>query len=306
MEEYEKEKLDLFYNIYLDNYINNLEKTNSADFSSSPILDLDAVPFNVYSDLAINILEELKDNENAENLIKIILRDSYFYSLFRDDNNGKSIINIVTNNEVATISYYMAYNKLLAASIIKNFVNYLLLLEEDEEYKSLLSEEANKDILAKLTPNKINFFTINAYLRDFLMNIYNELTFIGNKDEDIFTMFDKILLDYDFEFLIDDNSEHYTKSFVYGLICIIYETAFVYICHNQSNDKNINNILKYLNNNHKEYKLPANKKSRWTLYSIFINMSLSDNISKDITDLQEKDYKILSKIYPAYFLDGIN
>ena len=38
MEEYEKEKLDLFYNIYLDNYINNLEKTNSQGLACSTVL----------------------------------------------------------------------------------------------------------------------------------------------------------------------------------------------------------------------------------------------------------------------------
>jgi hypothetical protein len=318
MNEYEEQQLNSFFSLFLDNYTQDLINKNVVNFEVAKSLDVKDAPFAVYSALAAQIVNDLKENEFSDYYISVILKDAYLYTFYKQDANTKPIRDTIENNDIANIAYFLGTNQLLSTAIIKAFINYIFLIKEDLAYKDLLLDEIKKakkeTLLSKFKTEPLNVNSVNYYFKAMLIDKYNSLVKAGTTENGLMIIFDEYF--YNDLYIPSENEDKYfnylrdipKEEIINEQIRLIYEVAFIILSSNKYDEdadiqeETLNYILKHYNDNPLE--LPENKKIRWTLYSIFVYYAF--DVGPKIEYLSDDNKAVAYQLVPSYFLDMLD
>lgn len=310
MNSFENETFNFFLSSFYDNYINHLIDSNAVDFRITANMDFNQIPFDVYNRIYCALVLKLNEENDYSNLLRNIFYNAYLYTYFSEDEDSTKIrINLENNSIDEEINNFNS--PLYGTMLVKYFINYLLLINEDMAYKDILEEEARKNKQGK-TLKKYSYRPIyttrNKLLKDILYEIY---TYYKEKDVseiELFELIDgyftngtipsSVFLKY--QAFIEETDIDVLQA---EQIRLMFETVYIGLINNHFETDEAKKMMDLIKNN--DQLLLNDKHFRYILYAMFILEKDLFN-PQELKELTSEEKRVLKKIYPAYFLDFLD
>lgn len=310
MNSFENETFNFFLSSFYDNYINHLIDSNAVDFRITANMDFNQIPFDVYNRIYCALVLKLNEENDYSNLLRNIFYNAYLYTYFSEDEDSTKIrINLENNSIDEEINNFNS--PLYGTMLVKYFINYLLLINEDMAYKDILEEEARKNKQGK-TLKKYSYRPIyttrNKLLKDILYEIY---TYYKEKDVseiELFELIDgyftngtipsRVFLKY--QAFIEETDIDVLQA---EQIRLMFETVYIGLINNHFETDEAKKMMDLIKNN--DQLLLNDKHFRYILYAMFILEKDLFN-PQELKELTSEEKRVLKKIYPAYFLDFLD
>lgn len=273
-------------------------------------MDFNQIPFDVYNRIYCALVLKLNEENDYSNLLRNIFYNAYLYTYFSEDEDSTKIrINLENNSIDEEINNFNS--PLYGTMLVKYFINYLLLINEDMAYKDILEEEARKNKQGK-TLKKYSYRPIyttrNKLLKDILYEIY---TYYKEKDVseiELFELIDgyftngtipsSVFLKY--QAFIEETDIDVLQA---EQIRLMFETVYIGLINNHFETDEAKKMMDLIKNN--DQLLLNDKHFRYILYAMFILEKDLFN-PQELKELTSEEKRVLKKIYPAYFLDFLD
>ena len=273
-------------------------------------MDFNQIPFDVYNRIYCALVLKLNEENDYSNLLRNIFYNAYLYTYFSEDEDSTKIrINLENNSIDEEINNFNS--PLYGTMLVKYFINYLLLINEDMAYKDILEEEASKNKQGK-TLKKYSYRPIyttrNKLLKDILYEIY---TYYKEKDVseiELFELIDgyftngtipsSVFLKY--QAFIEETDIDVLQA---EQIRLMFETVYIGLINNHFETDEAKKMMDLIKNN--DQLLLNDKHFRYILYAMFILEKDLFN-PQELKELTSEEKRVLKKIYPAYFLDFLD
>lgn len=310
MNSFENETFNFFLSSFYDNYINHLIDSNAVDFRITANMDFNQIPFDVYNRIYCALVLKLNEENDYSNLLRNIFYNAYLYTYFSEDEDSTKIrINLENNSIDEEINNFNS--PLYGTMLVKYFINYLLLINEDMAYKDILEEEARKNKQGK-TLKKYSYRPIyttrNKLLKDILYEIYTYYKEKNVSEIELFELIDgyftngtipsSVFLKY--QAFIEETDIDVLQA---EQIRLMFETVYIGLINNHFETDEAKKMMDLIKNN--DQLLLNDKHFRYILYAMFILEKDLFN-PQELKELTSEEKRVLKKIYPAYFLDFLD